>query len=369
MSISSLSSMLACLVAGKIIARFGIKRVVAICIVTITLCCVVVATAPSFTVVIIAMVVRGLCNALGVMLPTSTLINNWFGARIRGRVMGFTMMGTGIGAIILSPIIGHMIENLGWRMAYGFFGVLALVCLPPVLLTYALHPQDKGLRPLGEVDPGEGVAPAPPDRSGISGKTAVRSLLFWLFIPGVFLTVGGIQVWLVNGAAYLTDFGFDVIWVSYVLSLTSMALTVGKPLVGAISDRVGTRNAIYFSSAMLVSGYILSIFVGRWQPLTYLMAIVIGLGQATTTVLLPLLTRDLFGNKDYVTLNGFMQSAQGFSYFLIPILASAVFEWTGSYVPAWLGVCGCVAVGLTLVTIAYRLQPKLMARAGAPEHP
>lgn len=366
-TVAALASMVMALFTGRIFSRFSFKVVVTISIIVIAGCYFLFSVSNSLTVILVGTAVRGAANALATIVPLQALINNWFGKKVRGRVWGIAVIGTGAGAMIFAPITAYIIETWGWRYAYGLYGILALVCIPLVLATYVRSPADKGLERFGDEDPADGKV-QDLDMSGIPVRPALRSGMFWALMLACMLLAGGVQIWLINGASYMTDLGYEVMWASLILSFVSVALTVGKLIVGTINDRASTWAATLFSSLCLMAGFLVALLLGRGSWVAYPMAILIGFGQTLTTVIIPLVTRDLMGNRDYVSFAGFSQAAMALGFFVAPMAASLVYDLMGSYTLAWVGVVVTTALGAVCVGIAYRLQPALMAKfGGAPK--
>ena len=61
------------------------------------------------------------------------VLNNWF-SKHRGKAIGITMAGTGLGAFLLPPIVEFLIANHGWRTAYRGIGLGALCVSLPIVL-------------------------------------------------------------------------------------------------------------------------------------------------------------------------------------------------------------------------------------------
>lgn len=348
-------AMLTSLVAGGILARFSIRTLVTagliVQAVTFFLCMWV----NSFPLLFALALIRGAANCLTTVLPITMLLNNWFGSKMRGKVWGFIGAGSGVGAMILNPVTAYILENWGWRMGYVVFGIFSLVLVPPVLLTFLRNPKDKGLEIIGEPKAADGQAPRL-DTSGIEAPDALRTGMFWVLIAAIVLVSGGVQVWNLNGASYLTDRGFAPLHASFLLSIGAVSMMVGKVTVGAISDKWGSRMGVSVGAAFLFVGYFLAVGIPSVPFIEYPAVVLLGFGLATSTIAVPLMTRDLFGNRAYGTLNGITQSALSLGSGLMPWGAAFIFDNTGSYVPAWIITSiGCaVSVALFFVTFAMR---------------
>src|SRR5467141_4576049 len=79
----------------------------------------------------------GLCVGLGIALignvPNSILLGRWFGPRLP-TAMAILYSATGAGILVLLPVSQVLIDRIGWRDAYQWFGIAALSLLVPLLL-------------------------------------------------------------------------------------------------------------------------------------------------------------------------------------------------------------------------------------------
>ena len=79
----------------------------------------------------------GLCVGIGIALignvPNSILLGRWFGPRLP-TAMAILYSATGAGILVLLPASQVLIDRIGWRDAYQWFGIVALCLLVPLLL-------------------------------------------------------------------------------------------------------------------------------------------------------------------------------------------------------------------------------------------
>ena len=79
----------------------------------------------------------GLCVGIGIALignvPNSILLGRWFGPRLP-TAMAIVYSATGAGILVLLPASQLLIDRIGWRDAYQWFGIVALCLLLPLLL-------------------------------------------------------------------------------------------------------------------------------------------------------------------------------------------------------------------------------------------
>src|SRR4029079_523315 len=79
----------------------------------------------------------GLCVGLGIALvgnvPNSILLGRWFGPRLP-TAMAVVYSAMGAGVLILLPASQLLIDNIGWRDSYQWFGIITLGLLVPLML-------------------------------------------------------------------------------------------------------------------------------------------------------------------------------------------------------------------------------------------
>ena len=72
----------------------------------------------------------GLGLSLSGWVPCVAVVGNWFSAK-RGAAMGIASAGIGLGIVIVVPLSQYLISAYGWRSAYLFLAVAALVGIAP----------------------------------------------------------------------------------------------------------------------------------------------------------------------------------------------------------------------------------------------
>ena len=98
----------------------------------------------------------------------TSALNGWF-VKNRGKAVGITMAGTGIGAFLLPPIVELLISEFGWRYAYRAVGLgAAAVALPFVFFWFREKSSDED----------RGVS-EPNHSWGMTRKEAMKTLKFW----------------------------------------------------------------------------------------------------------------------------------------------------------------------------------------------
>src|SRR5206468_1275199 len=85
----------------------------------------------------------------------ATVAARWFVAR-RGLVVGILTASVATGQLVFLPLLAHLTERTGWRVALALICAMLGVAALAVALVMRDRPSDVGLRPFG--DAGRGPA-------------------------------------------------------------------------------------------------------------------------------------------------------------------------------------------------------------------
>lgn len=289
------------------------------------------------------------------VLPVSIVVNNWFGGKIRGTVMGTAFIGSGLGGLLLLPVLNAIIESSGWRMGYYTLAVIfAVVALISLILVK--RPEDKGFVRMGEM---EGETSIDSEKKGMMIKEAMKTPMFWLIASTATLTVFGSSAILFNSAPFFTEVGFTPEKAAMIASFNLGMLAVGKVVIGFISDKLGTKFGSVFAALVFGLQFVFLALMPM-NPTVFVWGAVIcyGIGGGGITVCPPLLVNALFGEKDYGNIVAAMNMATNLGGAFGGTIAAAVYDLTGSYIAFWW--MAAVAMGLVMIIrlICFQLRKK-----------
>lgn len=274
----------------------------------------------------------------------TAVLNGWF-IKNRGKAVGITMAGTGIGAFILPPIVETLISEFGWRVAYQSIGVGALIISLPIV--YFLFHENK--------EPSAATS-APPDQAwGMDRGEAMKTARFWILGAVLFLTAFVIVSLLSNFERIVGAKGVDRGTIATVATVIGITVVVGRLLVGALVDR-------FWAPGVAASFFVLpiiAIFLLTNAPFTLstgiVIAIFIGLAAGAELDLLAYLTSKYFGPRHYAKIFGAI-----FAFFTVgagvapPIFGEMAARMGGYNTPLylWAGVL-VLCIGLFLMLGRY----------------
>jgi MFS family permease len=280
----------------------------------------------------------------------SLFLPNWF-VRRRGLALSIAFAGVGIGAIIMLPLVQQTIAQFGWRAACRAIGLLILVVLCPINLLLRKRPEDLGLLPDGDGEPGATEVAAQSrvvDAAWVAVDwTLPRALAtrrFWWIALGYFCAL---YVWYavqVHQTKYLLEIGFDRDLSAWALGLVSLVGIPGQIVLGHLSDRIGREWVWAIASFGFLLCFVLLIALqySPAPPLLYLMVAAQGLLGYGITSVLGAIVAEIFQGRRYGSIFG--------SLMVLALIGAAAGPWVTGLLHDRLGgytLAFAIAAGLS----------------------
>lgn len=303
--------------AGVIFDKFNVKIVAAICscMVGIPYFCMSMYTAIWMWWV--AGIIIGAGLVLVEFILTAGILGKWFHTKY-GFVIGLCFAMTGVGGVIFN-LWGQFIlgaDLSGWRTLYQTFGIVILLTSVPFQLLFLKRtPQECGLLPYGMPLNGlsdEDEDEDPSAQAGYMFKDCLKLPFFWvvLLAGGLINTVTTMSQLFTTYVQWLGHDGWGGMAIVGLLllsgtleSFASAGQGLGKIIIGAV-ESWNLKAALSLGCAGGIIGLCIIWFMplnlgegGIW-PMFFGGAIY-GLCYALSTAMLPFLTREIFGSKDY----------------------------------------------------------------------
>lgn len=278
--------------------------------------------------------------------------NKWFGGKIKGTATGMAFVGSGLGALIMSPFLTSIISSSGWRKGYIALAFVYAGLAVVTLLLSCKDPESKGFVRMGETtQESEDVDKLNKNINQINAKKTPE---FWLTFFSVTVTTIGSTAWISNAVPYLTQSGIDPTKAATYYSLVLFSLCFGKPLIGWLVDKLGVKTTGIMTPFFFACFVAVLIFLPVWGKITIVfMFLGYMLGAPTITVIPPLMMNGLFGEKDYGANVGFMNTASALGGAFGGQIAARVFDATGTYTGFWIVAILIVASSGVMRIIAW----------------
>lgn len=288
----------------------------------------------------------GVCMLGG--LASSTLIANWFVAR-RGAALGLAAMGISVSGVVM-PLAGTLLMGLfGWRATFLVYAAIAFLLVSPAAFFWVVHrPED-----LDQVPDGgprlDGASSAAAAAVVVLGTRAVlRTRNFWVIASVIALNFCAMGAVLTHAVPHATDLGFTPAAAALVLSVMAGAGAIGKPLFGALTDRVDKRAALWAAVGFQFAGVALLLYAHAY-PALLVAGAVFGFGMGGVVPLQGALVGAAFGRHGFGRVMGLLSPAMMPLTVLGSPFAGYVHDVTGTYAPAFRVFLGMFALSMLLL--------------------
>jgi MFS family permease len=278
-------------------------------------------------------------------IPYGSLISRWFD-KFRGFALGLTMLGIGLGAVIMPTLAQTLIERFGWKTAYSILGAsVLLICWPIVGYFLDEKPENFGLLPDGASAKKDGIEDG---RQGLTAREAWHSVEFWLMLCAFILVSASVQGCVVHLIPMLSDRNPGARAAAAGSSLIGAAVMIGRLGTGYLLDRTlaGRLASIVFAASASGIGLLL---LGN-RPAAFVGVFLVGLGLGAEIDLIPYLTSRYFGLLDFGKVYSFLFAAFALAGALGPLLMGAAFDRTGSYRVALMAFFVAALIAAVLMT-------------------
>ena len=188
---------------------------------------------------------------------------------------------------------------------------------------------------------------------GLTATQAFRSSSFWLLALIILLIAIANMGVLHHIVPYLTDLGFSSTTATMLMSLHMTMLVFGKVLVGGLADRIGLLK----SYLLCMIGLVISIsllYGAQWMWIAIVFSVLFGFSIAVRTVLPPLMTAKILGQKHFGVIYGFLNIFTTLGTAVGVPLSGFIYDWTKSYSMAfalYIGLCVIAAAVGSIVLI------------------
>jgi MFS family permease len=307
-------------------------------------------------------------------VPMDTAIANWF-VRKRGSAVSIKWVLSGLGGVILLPLIALLIEVQDWRITCVIGGaVMAVVGLP--LAWFCMkdrRPEYYGLMPDGAkldeettdtdaiLEKGVEYA-AQVEEMEFTLRQAMRTPSYWLLLAAAACNgLAGPPLY-IHIVPFLTDKGVDEVVAAGMLSLM---IGVGLPMRfvgGFLADRV-RKNRLRF---LIMAAYFMEasgVLLFLWKQtllMTYVFFILFGLGAGMILGLMNPIRGRYFGRKALGSIAGASAMIMMPVGMAAPIYFGWVYDTTGNYMTAFT-LLGILLSCATVIAF-FAIPPKPPAR-------
>lgn len=350
---------------GTFVVRFGARKLVAAGFVSLSLYCIVSATATNYLHFYIANIFFGIGLCWTTTTVVGVLVEKWF-TNGKGTVMGIILAANGIGGATAEQIITRILYGLKadlpvsearWRLGYWVTAAILLVIGALAVILIRNKPEDMGLEPLGKdavVKKKRGA-----DWVGFEMDDVKKKKYF--YIVGICVFFVGFCLNTFNGYSkpHMQDIGLPLNYISIVFSVHAIVLTVSKILAGFSFDKFGIRFTFGYCSVAAMASLIALTFITDQSVISpWIASVFSSVALPLETILIPLLVSEMFGKKCHAKIMGYYLGVNNFGYAAGAPVANIFYDCFGSYKEIFLIFCVVLAVTLVVIQIMFSVAKK-----------
>jgi len=340
LSFGGICSALTVPVLGRMMDRWGIRRVAlpGIVFYAFTMC--VLGLSPrSLIIFTLLFALTEAASAIQTPIGYAKAIAAWFDRR-RGLALGVAMSGVGLGGFIMPQLAQALIDRVGWRGTYPILGLLTLAIAFPLVALWIREPR-----------PGEGERRTlgASDLTGLTVRAAAATRRFWLMGATFFLVAIAINGTVAHVVPLLTDHGISAGAAAAVMGVFGLATMAGRLLAGYLVDRIFAPFVATVFFLAPIAGFVLLSNASGAAPAVGV--ILLGLGLGTEIDMIAFLVSRYMGQRAFGEIYGCFFMIFGFGSSFGRFLGGFVYDVAGSYNPALIGAAIALVVAVILVNL------------------
>ena len=269
------------------------------------------------------------------MVPLMAAIGGWFRRRL-GLGIGILWAAGGIGTGVMAPVVGELIDGVGWQTTFILIGVIGggtLLLLVPFMRN---RPADIGIEPYGAV-PGDRATlkisePLERLRQKVFNQHIRRTKPFWNLplIHGLGCAGHGIVLIYVIPLAFERGAFASLTSAAFILTILSLVSVISRFITPILAERYGTRRLMAVSLiAQATTVFILFWAQDAWAFYVFAAAFGLGFGGEWTGYLI--INRQYFGEGPMGMVYGWQTTGALMGHAVATGLAGLVWYVTGSF--------------------------------------
>ncbi len=297
------------------------------------------------------------------MVPLMASISGWFRTRL-GLGTGILWAAGGLGSAIFAPLMGFLLENVGWPATFWSIGAAGGFILLVLSLFLRNRPADVGLKPYGAAEANEGQAALGPVleklRLKVFNQHIRRTRAFWNLPVIHGLGCAGHGVILIFSIPLAVSQGLSLTQGAVIITIISTVSILSRFSTPILAEMYGSKKVM--ATCLFIQGItVLVLFWAQAPWHFYLFAGLFGIGFGGEWTGYLVINRQYFGNGPMGTCYGFQMTGALLGHAIATSLGGLIVYATGSFYPvmaiSMAFSLGGVAVILTLDSTAKLLIP------------
>ena len=341
--------------SGRLVDRFGARMILVGGGLVVVLGCMYLSMAQALAGFYVAFTAVRIADQGLIQIGASVSVGKWF-LRRRGRAVGLVFFGGSLGMIVMAPVVQFVITNWDWRIAWIVLAsVMLCIGVIPSALFIRRQPEDMGLVIEGadertHVGRGSDVRR---DEQQTPLSEVMRTPAFWLILVSLFLASSAMSGVGLHLVPHLTQQGLSPPAAVAAVSVMSVAGAVAALTAGVLAERVSVKLLLMLAF-LLGAVSIWTLIHADTLTETYLFAVLQGFLSTGVNTLAPIMWASYYGRGTLGSIFGMSRAAQVFGFAVGPLVSAVVFDSTGSYTGAFIGLAVVAIMAAVLLSTARR---------------
>lgn len=279
------------------------------------------------------------------------VVAKWFPLR-SGLSIGLTVMGFGISALLIAPLMKAMIlqPDIGIMNTFLYLGI-AFMIVTTLLAQLLRFPPDEWTLVESSTD----SAAATPAVLNLDRTAMLKTGNFYaLWATYTIGCLAGLMAIGIASPVGTEIAKLEATTASLAVSLFAVFNGLGRPLFGTLTDKIGPKFTAVTSFALIFSASLLLFFYGQDNAVLYLLVFcVLWMCLGGWLALAPTATGIFFGKRYYAQNYGVVYTAYGAGAILGTLLSGSIKDITGSYLHAFPVVAGLAVLGMLIAAMGF----------------
>jgi MFS family permease len=279
----------------------------------------------------------GLVGLGGINAPLYVYVSRWFDRR-RGSALALISSGSYLAGAIWPPLFERAVASIGWRETMLWYALIELLVIIPLAAIFFTHPPEAVATPVAR-----GGAAAPQRVLGWP-----PNLVFAVLCAAGVMCCVPMAMPQNHLVAFCGDLGFSRSVGALMLSVLLGTAFLSRQVWGAISDRIGGLATIFVGSLWQI-GAMSAFLLTTDERGLFTVSAAFGLGFSGIIPAYVLALRELYPASQAAWRIPTLLLFTGSGMALGGWLAGALYDYLGSYVPAFAAGVGANALNLLLI--------------------
>lgn len=310
---------------GRLVDRVDLRLYTLCVIFTMVIACVLMYASTSLLWLGIALALLRL-SGQGLMPHISNTSMGRYFESARGRAISITHLGINAGQIVLPLVAALLIASYGWRASWGFYAVMLVVCMVPLVLIFLKGHGDRHRKWESEMTLGESQTGQHSRMKSPLREAVFKDKRFFIILPG-FLSfpLFSTSIFFFQDELLLSK-GWDSGLFALSFPFFAVATLLATMFFGFAVDRIGgTLKLLPLTYVPFILGLV-GLAYGEDQLWLPMMMVLFGVSAGGLSVASGTLWPELYGTRILGAVRSFVMSLMVFGTAITPAIVGFLYD-------------------------------------------